>query len=132
LVDGLLIGIGFVLGAKTGQLLTLALAVGGFFLSLAVSAALSHAAVQAVKLVLTAAAFAVLLALGAVAGATLVGALSGPVLTVVPAFGAAALTYLVTEELLVEAHEHQTPENPLTTALFFVGFLLRLIVETGV
>lgn len=132
LVDGFLISIGFVLGAKAGQLLTFALAVEGFFLSLAVSAALSQATVQSTKLVLTASVFAVLLALGAVMRATLFGVLSGPILTVVPAFGAAALIYLVTEELLVEAHEHDAPENPLTTALFFVGFLLLLVVETRV
>jgi ZIP family zinc transporter len=41
-------------------------------------------------------------------------------------FGLAALMFLVTEELLVEAHEE--PETPLSPAMFFVGFLLFLIV----
>ena len=45
------------------------------------------------------------------------------------AFGTAALIYLVTEELLVEAHEHRVQENPLTAALFFVGFLLLITLE---
>lgn len=43
------------------------------------------------------------------------------------AFGAAALLYLVTEELLVEAHEGQ--ETPLLTALFFIGFLAIPVLE---
>ena len=43
------------------------------------------------------------------------------------AFGAAALLYLVTEELLVEAHE--VPDTPLLTAMFFVGFLALFILE---
>ncbi|WP_049758920.1 hypothetical protein [Renibacterium salmoninarum] len=43
------------------------------------------------------------------------------VLAAVLAFGAAALLYLVVEELLVEAHEHK--ETTVLTALFFVGFL---------
>ena len=42
-------------------------------------------------------------------------------------FGCAALLYLVTEELLVEAHE--VPETPLATASFFVGFLVLLVIE---
>jgi ZIP family zinc transporter len=37
------------------------------------------------------------------------------------AFGLMALLYLVTEELLVEAHEK--PETAWGTALFFIGFL---------
>ena len=41
-------------------------------------------------------------------------------------FGAAALLFLVTEELLVEAHEE--PETPLLTTTFFAGFLLILIL----
>jgi zinc transporter ZupT len=41
--------------------------------------------------------------------------------------GGAALLYLVTEELLVEAHEE--PETPLLTAMFFVGFVALLVSE---
>ena len=38
-----------------------------------------------------------------------------------------ALLYLVTEELLVEAHA--VPEQPWTTAMFFIGFLGMLVIE---
>lgn len=37
------------------------------------------------------------------------------------AFGSAALLYLVTEELLVEAHD--TPDGPIHVTMFFVGFI---------
>jgi ZIP family zinc transporter len=37
------------------------------------------------------------------------------------AFSAAALLYLVTEELLMEAHE--VPERPRSTLVLFGGFL---------
>lgn len=43
------------------------------------------------------------------------------------AFGVAALLYLVTEELLVEAHE--APEKPLQTAMFFGGFILLFMID---
>lgn len=41
-----------------------------------------------------------------------------------------ALLYLVTEELLVEAHEGGK-ETPFATAMFFAGFLLLLLLEEG-
>lgn len=48
------------------------------------------------------------------------------------AFGSAALIYLVTEELLVEAHDQEVQENPLTAGLFFPGFLLLIAIEMSV
>ena len=42
-------------------------------------------------------------------------------------FGAAALLFLVTEELLNEAHE--APENSVLTSMFFIGFLAILLME---
>jgi hypothetical protein len=43
------------------------------------------------------------------------------------AFAVAALLYLVTEELLREAHER--PDSALSTAMFFMGFLLLLMIQ---
>ena len=45
---------------------------------------------------------------------------------VVLSFGAAALLYLVTEELLREAHEERSSTGG--TAMIFVGFLLILVI----
>ena len=56
--------------------------------------------------------------------------LSPRVLEGVLSFGVAALLYLVTEELLVKAHE--VPETALTTATFFVGFLAILLIEMAI
>lgn len=53
--------------------------------------------------------------------------ISGAALDAVLLFGIAALLYLVTEELLVEAHE--IPETPWLAATFFVGFLVMLVIE---
>lgn len=43
------------------------------------------------------------------------------------AFGVAALLYMVTEELLVEAHEE--PETPIQTAMFFLGFIVLFTLD---
>jgi zinc transporter, ZIP family len=40
------------------------------------------------------------------------------------AFSAAALLYLVTEELLIEAHQGPEPETPVSTLVLFAGFLV--------
>jgi ZIP family zinc transporter len=63
--------------------------------------------------------------LGATAGYAAIGA-SPPVLAAILGFGVSALLYLVTEELLVEAHETKDP--PLVTATFFLGFLIPILL----
>ena len=77
------------------------------------------------------AAAAAILALAFVAsaagGSVLIGLVSDRVLAVVLAFASAALLFLVTEELLTEAHEIE--ETPLLTAWFFVGFLVLFLIE---
>jgi ZIP family zinc transporter len=52
--------------------------------------------------------------------------MSGGFLAGVLGFGVASLLYLVTEELLAEAHE--VPDTPVVTATFFAGFLLPIII----
>lgn len=48
-------------------------------------------------------------------------------LATVLSFGPAALLYLVTEGLLVEAHE--VPERTLATVMFFAGFLILMMIS---
>ena len=61
------------------------------------------------------------------AGTVLLADVSGPILIIVLTFGPAALLSLVTEELLVEAHE--VAETPVSRALFFAGFLLLFVLD---
>jgi ZIP family zinc transporter len=126
LVDGLLIGAAFVVGADEGIIVTVALTLEVVFLGLAVVTAMPQTA-SIVRKMGTTAGLGALLLIGAVAGTVLLGGVSGAVLTVVLSFGAAALLYLVTEELLVEAHE--VPETPASTATFFVGFLVLFVLD---
>ncbi len=67
-----------------------------------------------------------LVSVGAVIGNIALKDVSEEVLEIVLSFGLAALLYLVTEGLLVEAHEE--PESSLSTTFFFVGFLVFLIL----
>lgn len=126
LVDGLVLGISFVGGARQGILLTIALTLEVLFLGLSLvgefAESMSRArAVGATLLV------GLALPFGALFGGP-IGTLPTALQTGFYAFGLIALLYLVTEELLIEAHE-SGKETPLITSMFFLGFVAILIVD---
>jgi ZIP family zinc transporter len=126
-IDGLLVGLRLRAQERAGPLVAAALAVELLALGLATAAALGASGARAGRVLGTIAALAVLPAAGAAAGFLGAAGLRGDWLEAVLAFAAAALLYLVTEELLVEAHE--VPETPLATACFFAGFLALLLAD---
>lgn len=120
-VDGLLIGVGVALGEGAGLVLTVALTLEVLFLGLAVTAQLTRAGVGRARAAATTAGLSLGVAVGAIAGAVLLDDASDQAQALVLAFAAAALLWLVVEELLTEAHE--ATETPLLTTMFFVGFI---------
>lgn len=129
LVDGVVLGIGFAAGARQGLLLLVALTLEIFFLGLTAAEELKETLKTPFKVFLGLFLCGLLLPLGSLLGA--------PVHTLPPfyqgiafAFALIALLYLVTEELLVEAHEK--PDSPFITSMFFVGFLGLLALESAV
>ena len=125
-IDGLVLGLGFAASQKAGLLLTIALTLEVLFLGVALTAELGENAVPRRRAFWLTAASVLFLPLGA-AAAFCITLLPPAVITSFFAFCLIALLFLVTEELLVEAHE--VPDRPWVTALFFVGFLLLLIFE---
>lgn len=125
-VDGLVLGAGFTAGGHKGMLLTLAMTVEYLFVGLSLSAALGGQARKASKVVLPAA-LALLTVAGALLGVVVLNGVSAGLLAAVLAFGAVAFMYLVTEELLVKAHEHG--QTAWGAAIFFIGFLLYMILR---
>lgn len=126
-LDGLLIGVGFAAGERVGTLLVVALTLELLFLGVSVAASLTEAKVNHVRTLLTVTALSALVVLGALLGGSLLAGLSGLALEIVLSFGAAALMYLVVEELLTEAHE--VKETPLITTSFFVGFVALYLLD---
>lgn len=126
LIDGLVLGMSFTAGAKVGILMTIALTLEILFLGLTVAADVGRSKRAPGRVVFLTAALALLLPIGSLLALPL-GMLPQPLLEGFFAFGLIALLYLVTEELLVDAHE--IPDKPWVTAMFFVGFLALLIVE---
>ena len=126
LIDGLVLGLAFVAGGKAGILLTIALTLEVLFLGLTVTTELGETIRSKARIVAITLGIALLLPIGA-ALATPVALLSPVVIAGFLSFGLMALLYLVTEELLVEAHEK--PDTPLISAMFFIGFLGLLLIE---
>ncbi len=126
LIDGLVLGLAFIAGARAGLLLTIALTLEVLFLGLTVTAELGETVKSKAKIVAITTGIALLLPVG-LALATPIALFPRVVVSGFLSFGLMALLYLVTEELLVEAHEK--PDTPLSSAMFFVGFLGLMLAE---
>ncbi|MDO7854410.1 ZIP family metal transporter [Hymenobacter convexus] len=125
-IDGLLLGIGFAAGAKEGTLLAIALTIELLSLGLATAVELRQDGHGKGRTVAIVAGTSLMLLVGVGIGTTVLRGATGNLLEIVLSFGLAALLFLVTEELLTEAHEEA--ETPLLTLAFFVGFLLFLLL----
>jgi zinc transporter, ZIP family len=130
-VDGMLVGVGFAVGARQGLLLTIALTGCAVSLGLATAVSVLRPGTTPWRALTITSMIAVLPIAGAALGALVTSILSGKWLVGILAFTCAALLYLIAEELLVEAHESQQPkrESAFTTAVFFAGFLAVLLID---
>jgi ZIP family zinc transporter len=126
LIDGILLGIGFAAGKTEGLLLCVALSLELLALGLVVSTELKNEKFPKKTALITILILSISICFGALVGSFILKYISKEALTGILAFGLSALMYLVTEELLVEAHE--VKDTPLNTAVFFVGFFVFLII----
>ncbi|OJW13900.1 transporter [Mucilaginibacter sp. 44-25] len=126
LLDGILLGIGFAAGAKEGVLLALALALECFSLGMATVTTLLGSSLSKKTVIFILLGLSGLFIIGALIGLMLLHGAGDKVLELILSFGSAALLFLVTEELLVEAHEEK--DSPFYTAAFFGGFLIFIIL----
>jgi ZIP family zinc transporter len=125
LIDGLVLGLGFNAGQQQGILLAIALAVEFLFLGLSIAGAFGKLAGRT-KIVGAATGVSMAVPLGVLL-ARPIGGLPAAWQVVAFSFGLIALLYLVTEELLTEAHEK--PETAWGAAMFFVGFLALTVID---
>jgi ZIP family zinc transporter len=116
--DGFIIGAGFAAGGETGLILALGLSVELLFLGLA----LTSEVLSGWRIVAIAGALGATVLTFAIVGNYLLAGASPAVIGAALAFSAAALLYLVTEELLMEAHTVE--EKPISTLVLFSGFLV--------
>lgn len=127
-IDGALISIAAVAGERGGILIAIALAIEILFLCLTTTLMIKKSNLSQRYILSITVLLAACILLGAFAGYLIIQALPPMALNALLSFGIAALLYLVTEELLQEAHEVQ--ETPLITSAFFFAFLLIFLLDT--
>jgi zinc transporter, ZIP family len=127
IVDGFLIGISFAANEQAGQFLTIALGLEMFSLGLALSVGLSETKLHQLISLLIITLLGSIVLISAVLSYLLIQLIPSSSIPLLLSFGLASLLYLVTEELLHQAH--QLPDNAYITATFFIGFLLFLILS---
>lgn len=126
-IDGLLIAIAFLSGEKTGTLVAFALVLEVAFLALSLSTDLIKKKTTPLFRMKAFLMLSFLIPFGTGSGILILNLLPSSFFTEALSFGAAALLYLVIEELLVEAHE--TKDTPLITSAFFLGFLIIFLFK---
>ena len=127
LVDGMLISAGFSANPQLGFLLAIALALELLFLTLSVGVELREGKFQWWQSLAVTGGIALLLLIGAFSAAFLLADVAEATLAIVLSFGAAALIYLIAEELLVENIEAEKSIVPTLT--LFSGFLALLVLK---
>jgi ZIP family zinc transporter len=115
--DGFIIGAGFAAGGETGTILALGLSVELLFLGIS----LASEATAGWRIIAISAALGATVLIFSLIGNILLTGASHTLIGGALAFSAAALLYLVTEELLMEAHTVE--EKPISTLVLFGGFL---------
>jgi ZIP family zinc transporter len=127
LIDGAIIRAGFSTGQQLGTLLAISLALELCFLTLSVGAEFRKGRFKRWQGLIVTSGIASLLLVGALGAGFFLEGVSEATVAVVLAFGAAALIYLIAEELLVEAI--QAEESLFSTAMLFAGFGVLLALK---
>jgi len=131
-LDGVLIGLGYAAGgggdSSTGFIMVVSLSIEKITLGSSTTFAMKKKGVSTPKAMFVITMLAASMFLGGGIGATVVASLQGqPIFYSAIAFGVAALLWLVTEELLEEAHSIK--DTPMTPVFFFCGFLIPMVLD---
>lgn len=127
IIDGALISAGFSANEQVGSVLAIALALELLFLTLSVGVEFRESNFLWWQSLAVTGGIAVLLLVGAFSAAFLLADAPEATLAIALSFGAAALIYLIAEELLVE--NVQAEESIFSTVTLFAGFLALLILK---
>ena len=125
-IDGILIGVAFLASKESGLIIAFALTLEVFFLGICTTSSMIKRKVEKSLGIPIMILIALLIPAGAFFGFFVTAQLPNTLRMAILAFGTSALLYLVTEELLIEAHE--VPETRTATLSFFVGFLIIILI----
>lgn len=126
-IDGILIGATFLSEFKSGILVSLAVAFEVLILGIAVIIRLQRGESKKLNNFVILLAISLLIPLGTTIGYSSLSLLPHKVHIFILSFSMVALLYLVTEELLIDAHK-QNNDTQYDIIFFFVGFLIVFLV----
>ena len=127
LIDGVLTSAGFSASQQLGALLAIALALELLFLTLSVGVEFRESNFKVWQTLAVTGGIALLFLAGAFGASLIFEDASEGTLAITLSFGAAALIYLIAEELLVE--NVQAEESIFSTVTLFSGFLALLVLK---
>jgi len=127
-IDGTLIGISYIGGGAAGLITALALAIEQGLLGITTAKSIMKSFSASATLAISLSLAIPIPVCGLISG-TLLANVSGAIYIGLNSFGLAGLLYLVTEELLVEAHEDHTTDTWYVTIQFFTGFLFVIAMD---
>jgi len=127
-IDGLLIGIAFVTSGTAGLITSIALGIEQGLLGITTTKSLAKKFSPLKTFIISVLLVVPIPIFGMIAGKFLNG-LSGAFFAAINAFGLSGLLYLVTEELLIEAHEDDETDKWYVSIHTFVGFLIVMTLH---
>jgi zinc transporter ZupT len=128
-IDGLLIGVNALSGISPGLVTSIGLAIEMGLLGISTCSTLRKTRLSLAKIISLNLALPFVILIAGLIGATVLHQVSGDGEIAVTAFGCAGLLYLVTEELMIEAHEEEESNRWFVTVMFFIGFLFVVFLD---
>jgi len=128
-IDGLLIGVAYVASGAAGLITAIALAIEMGLLGISTVTTLRKTTISTGLLVFLTLTLPLAILAAGMIGATILSGLSGSWYIALISFGCAGLLYLVTEELMIEAHEDEETDRWYVSGLFFLGFIFVVVLS---
>jgi len=128
-IDGLLIGISCLSSEGAGLITSIALALEMGLLGISTATTLQKSSLSRLTVIAMTLLMPLSIFFSGLFGLYLLAGLSGPYYMATVAFGAAGLLYLVTEELMIEAHEDEETDTWYVSGMFFMGFLFVILLN---
>jgi len=128
-IDGLLIGVAYVASGAAGLITAIALAIEMGLLGISTVTTLRKTTISTIMLIVLTFTLPLAILAAGMIGATVLSGLSGSWFIALISFGCAGLLYLVTEELMIEAHEDEETDRWYVSGLFFLGFIFVVVLS---
>jgi len=128
-IDGLLIGVAYVASGAAGLITAIALGIEMGLLGVSTVTTLQKTTITTLMLIFLTFTLPLAIMTAGMVGATVLSGLSGSWYIALVSFGCAGLLYLVTEELMIEAHEDEETDRWYVSGLFFLGFIFVVVLS---